>query len=38
MKKNQIESCQKFLLVKTYEWHKKASYANLVKKRPDVVC
>ena len=25
MKKNQIENCQKCLLVKTYEWHKKAS-------------
>ena len=34
MKENRIESCQKCLL-KTYEWHKKkASRADLIKKRP----
>ena len=33
MKANQIESCQKYLLVKTYEWHKKkALHADLIKK------
>ena len=36
MKKNQIESYQKCLLVKTYEWHKKASRADL-KKKPNGV-
>ena len=32
MKANQIESCQKYLLIKTYEWYKKASCADLIKK------
>ena len=32
MKENQIESCQKCLLVKTYECTKKASRAGLVKR------
>ena len=31
MKENQIESCQKCLLLKTYEWHKKHSGADLMK-------
>ena len=35
MKENQIESCQKCLLVKTYKCHKKISCADLIKKRPD---
>lgn len=30
---NQIESCQKCLLVTIYEWYKKASRAHLIKKR-----
>ena len=30
---NQIESCQKCLLVTIYEWYKKASRADLIKKR-----
>ena len=43
MKENQIESCQKCLLVKTYEWHnKKASRADLIQKKkkrhPEAVC
>ena len=34
MKENQIESCHKCLVVKTYELHKKkALYADLVKKK-----
>ena len=33
MKENQIESCQKRLLVKTYEWHKKAARTDLIKKK-----
>ena len=32
-----IESCKKCLLVKTNEWHKKASPADLIQKRSDVV-
>ena len=34
MEEYQIESCQKCLLVKTYEWHthKKVSHADLIKK------
>ena len=32
MKENQIESCQKYFLVKIYEKHKKASRADLIKK------
>ena len=38
MKENQKESCQICLLEKTYEWHKKASRADLIKKRPGAVC
>ena len=37
MKANQIKSCQKCLLLKTYEKHTKGSRADLIKKRPDVV-
>ena len=33
--KNQIESWQKCFLLKAYEWHKKASCADLIKKKPD---
>ena len=33
MKENQIESCQKCLLLKTYEWHKKRSTRCFIQKK-----
>ena len=32
MKENQVESSQKCLMVDIYEWHKKVSRADLIKK------
>ena len=37
MKENERESCQKYLLVETYEWDKKALRADLIKKKADAV-
>ena len=38
MKENQFESCQKCLLVKFYEWHKKSFPCWFNQKRPGMVC
>ena len=32
MNENQVESCQKCLMVDIYEWHKRVSRADLIKK------
>lgn len=38
MKEHEIESCQKSLLVKTYEWDKKSFTRWFNQKKHDAVC